>query len=74
MTTVINTSTSLHLRVSKSQHIYERKTDVTKTADFNLDKLVLGSQFTGQNVRLSIRPLSKNLPEDDLTLLDKNNT
>ena len=41
MTTVINTSTSFHLRVSKSpigkkQHIYERKSNETKMADFNL--------------------------------------
>ena len=41
MTTVINTSTSFHLRVSKSpigkkQHIYERKSHETKMADFNL--------------------------------------
>ena len=45
MTTVINTSTSFHLRVSKSpigkkQHIYERKSHETmdyetKMADFN---------------------------------------
>ena len=41
MTTVINTSTSFHLRVSKSpigkkQRIYERKSHETKMADFNL--------------------------------------
>ena len=41
MTTVVNTSTSFHLRVSKSpigkkQHIYERKSHETKMADFNL--------------------------------------
>ena len=41
MTTVINTSTSFHLPVSKSpigkkQHIYERKSHETKMADFNL--------------------------------------
>ena len=41
MTTVINTSTSFHPRVSKSpigkkQHIYERKSHETKMADFNL--------------------------------------
>ena len=41
MTTVINTSTSFHLRVSESpigkkQYIYERKSHETKMVDFNL--------------------------------------
>ena len=51
--------------MGKKQHTYERKTHETKMADFNLDKLVTGSPFTGQNVRLSSPPLSKNSPEDD---------
>ena len=52
MTTVINTSTSFHLRVSKSpigkkQHIYERKSHETKMADFNLRGVAGKKRHTG---------------------------
>jgi len=68
MTTVKNTFTSLDLRVSKSRwaknNIFAKEKHMKPKWQV-LNKLVPDSPFTGQNVRLSSRPLSKNLPEDD---------
>ena len=46
---------------TKEKHMKQKMTDFNKV---RLVKLVPGSSFTGQNVRLSSPPLSKNLPED----------
>jgi len=47
-------------------------------ADFNLRSVrqtrTQALDLSGKNVRLSSTPSSKNLPEDDWTLLDENNT
>ena len=47
-------------------------------ADFNFPGVrqsrTQALNLSGKNVRLSSPPSSKNLPEDDWTLLDENNT
>ena len=80
---VINTPTCFHLLVSKSRwstnNIFMKEKHMKSkwlTSIFDvLDKLLPRlSIFRGKNLRLSTSPLVKNLPEDDWTLLDKNNT